>query len=197
MENITPFSDVIQAFYHYIENDVDFFSYFELTEEESMEVAGQRAEVLLKEATSYLSRKLIVENVFSNIIEVEEENVSEEVDGSETNTNDDPDPDSQDDSKFDEEPAVNTYMAFAEMLTDAEINLLVKTMFLMYLQRDITVLRTFHGVMTSSDLNMYSPANERKTFIEMVEKYESQLKVEISEYQMRDRVTGLFVQVCE
>lgn len=193
MENITPFSDVIQAFYHYIENDVDFFSYFELTEEESMEVAGQRAEVLLKEATSYLSRKLIVENVFSNMVIVEEEIMPDEGDESDI----DPDPDSQDDSQLSEEPTVNTYMAFAEMLTDAEINLLVKTMFLMYLQRDITVLRTFHGVMTSSDLNMYSPANERKTFMNMVEQYETQLKIEISEYQMRDRTTGSFVQICE
>lgn len=187
MENITPFSDVIQAFYHYIENDVDFFSYFELTEEESMEVAGQRAEVLLKEATSYLSRKMIVENVFSNVIEVDEE------------TQPDGESDSQGDSQTgtDVDHTVNTYMAFAEMLTDAEINLLVKAMFLMYLQRDITVLRTFHGVMTSSDLNMYSPANERKTFMNMVEQYETQLKIEISEYQMRDRITGQFIQICE
>lgn len=187
MENITAFSDVIQAFYHYIENDVDFFSYFELSEEESMEVAGQRAEVLLKEATSYLSRKMVVESVFSNVIEVEEETQSDGEDNSQD--------DSQTDSDVDY--TVNTYMAFAEKLTDAEINLLVKTMFLMYLQRDITVLRTFHGVMTSSDLNMYSPANERKTFVDMVEKYESQLKVEISEYQMRDRTTGKFIQICE
>lgn len=173
MENVTAFSEVIQAFYHYIENDVDFFRYFELTEEESMEVAGQRAEVLLKEATSYLCRKLVVENVFSNIIEVQEKVQDEEQD----------------------EPT--SYMAFADKLTDAEINILVKTMFLMYLHRDLTMLRTFHGVMTSSDLNMYSPANERKTFVEMAEKYEAELKVEISEYQMRDRLTGQFVQICE
>lgn len=173
MENVTAFSEVIQAFYHYIENDVDFFRYFELTEEESMEVAGQRAEVLLKEATSYLCRKLVVENVFSNIIEVQEEVQDEEQDGP------------------------TSYMAFADKLTDVEINILVKTMFLMYLYRDLTMLRTFHGVMTSSDLNMYSPANERKTFVEMVEKYEAELKVEISEYQMRDRLTGQFVQICE
>lgn len=157
MENITPFSDVIQAFYHYIENDVDFFSYFELTEEESMEVAGQRAEVLLKEATSYLCNILVVENVFSTV---------------------------EDD-------------AFTEKLTSVEINLLVKAMFLCYLNRDLTTLRTFHGVMTSSDLNMYSPANERKTFIDMVEKFEDELRIEISEYQMRDRTTGQFVQICE
>lgn len=156
---MTAFEDVINAFYHYIENDVDFFDYFELDEDECMEVAGQRAEVLLSEATSYLSRKLIVESVFSTIdIENKE---------------------------------------FTEMLTNAEINLLVKTMFLMYLQRDLTKLRTFHGVMTSSDLNLYSPANERKTFISMVQSYESDLKIEISEYQMRDRLTGAYVQICE
>lgn len=156
---MTAFEDVINAFYNYIENDVDFFSYFELNEDECMEVAGQRAGVLLNEATSYLSRKLIVENVFSTANTLKER--------------------------------------FSEVLTGAEINLLVKTMFLMYLQRDLTKLRTFHGVMTSSDLNMYSPANERKTFVEMVQKYEEDLKVEISEYQMRDRTTGTFVQICE
>lgn len=157
MENGTAFSDIIQAFYHYIEQDVDFFSYFELDEEESMEVAGQRAEVLLKEATSYLCNILVVENVFSTV---------------------------EDD-------------AFAEKLTSVEINLLVKAMFLCYLNRDLTTLRTFHGVMTSSDLNMYSPANERKTFVDMVEKFEDELRIEVSEYQMRDRVTGQFVQICE
>lgn len=154
---MTAFTDVISAFYHYIEQDVDFFNYFELDEDESMEVAGQRAEVLLKEATSYLSRKLVIENVFSH---------------------------------YEDE-------AFTETLSNAEINLLVKAMFLMYLQRDLTMLRTFHGVMTSSDLNMYSPANERKTFVEMVQKYEADLKIEISEYQMFDRSTGYFVEICK
>ena len=154
---MTEFNDVKQAFYTYIEQDVDFFDYFDLDEDESMEVAGQRSEALLKEATSYLSRKLVVENVFSK-------------------TEDD---------------------CFSETLTEEEINLLVKTMFLMYLQRDLTVLRTFHGVMTSSDLNMYSPANERKTFVAMVEQYELNLKVEISEYQMKDRLTGNYIQICE
>lgn len=154
---VTAFSDVIESFYHYIEHDVDFFEYFELDEDESMEVAGQRAEVLLKEATSYLSRKMVVENVFS---------------------------------KIDED-------VFTEKLTDIEINLLVKAMFLMYLHRDLTTLRSFHGVMTSSDLNLYSPANERKTFVAMVQQYEDELKIEISEYQMRDRNTGGFVQICE
>lgn len=154
---MTAFQEVIDAFFHYIENDVDFFSYFELDEDECLEVAGQRAEVLLEEAASYLSLKMIVENVFSK----REDGV------------------------------------FTEMLNPTEINLLVKAMFLKYLQRDYTKLRTFHGVMSSSDLNMFSPANERKTFVEMVEKYEAQLITEITEYQMRDRETGSYVQICE
>ena len=154
---MTALEDVKQAFYSYIENDVDFFNYFELDEDECMEVAGQRAGVLLKEATSYLSRKIGIENVFSTI----------EEDG------------------------------FTETLTGNEINLLVKAMFLCYLQRDITMLRTFHGVMSSSDLNMYSPANERKTYIAMVKQYEDDLKVEISEYAIIDRLTGQFKQICE
>ena len=171
---MTAFSDVINAFYHYIEKDVDFFDYFELNEEECMEVAGQRAGVLLEEAISYLCRKLIIENVFSYAEMVQPEESGDE---------------QEEDSKG--------YMAFTETLTNTEINLLVKAMFLMYLQRDLTVLRTFHGVMTSSDLNMYSPANERKTFVAMVQQYEDNLKVEISEYQMFDRNTGGFVQICE
>ena len=156
---MTAFADVINAFYNYIENDVDFFNYFELDEQESMEVAEQRASVLLKEATSYLTRKLIVENVYSTY------NADSE--------------------------------CFTAMLTNAEINLLVKCMFLCYLQRDLTKLRTFHGVMTSSDLNLFSPANERKTFVEMIQKYEDDLKIEISEYQMLDRKTGTYIQICE
>ena len=153
---MTAYEDVFDAFYHYIENDVDFFNYFELDDDESMEVAGQRASVLLEEATSYLSRKIAIDNVFTK------------KDG----------------------------MYFTETLTSSEINLLVKAMFFCYLQRDLTTLRTFKGVMTSSDLNMYSPANERKTFVNMLQQYEEALKIEISEYAIMDRETGTFKQIC-
>lgn len=162
---MTTCQSVIDAFFHYIEEDVDFFDYFELDETECIEVAEERANVLLTEAISYISRKLMVENVFSNTREIVENEL--------------------------------TIKVFDDTLTDTEINLLVKAMFLCYLQRDITKLRTFHGVMTSTDLNMYSPANERKTFIAMVQQYEDNLKVEISEYQMVDRTTGTYVQICE
>lgn len=170
---MTLFTDVIASFYHYIENDVDFFNYFELDEEESMEVAGQRAEVLLLEAASYISRKLVVENVFSKTEKIEPNDVQET------------------------EEETEGKMAFTETLNDMEINLLVQAMFLMYLYRDLTKLRTFHGVLSSTDLNMFSPANERKTFVSMIQQYEENLKVQISEYQMYDRESGSFVQVCD
>ena len=187
---MTAFSDVINAFYHYIEKDVDFFQYFELDEDECMEVAGQRAGVLLEEAISYLCRKLIIENVFSHTELVHSEEWKDRY------GMDEQDEGEQSEDGQNEEDS-DAYMAFTETLTNTEINLLVKAMFLMYLQRDLTVLRTFHGVMTSSDLNMYSPANERKTFVAMVQQYEDNLKVEISEYQMVDRLTGGFIQICE
>ena len=44
---------------------------------------------------------------------------------------------------------------------------------------------------------MYSPANERKTFMAMVQQYEENLKIEISEYSMLDRETGQYIQICE
>ena len=166
---MTLFTDVIASFYHYIENDVDFFNYFELDEDECMEVAGQRAEVLLVEAASYISRKMVVENVFSKTQKIE----------------------------VGVAPDTEEVMAFTETLNDMEINLLVHAMFLTYLYRDLTMLRTFHGVLSSSDLNMFSPANERKTYVAMVQQYEDTLKVEISEYQMYDRESGSFVQVCD
>lgn len=154
---MTSFNIIIDEFYHYIEHDIDFFNYFNLDEDECMEVAKQRSVVLLKEATSYLCRKL------------------GEVDTYMYN----------DDSEFENE------------LSYSEINLLVKTMFLCYLQRDLSTLRAFQGVMSSSDLNIYSPANERKTFNDMVKTFEEELKVEISEYSMIDRTTGMFKQICE
>ena len=192
---MTAFSDVINAFYHYIEKDVDFFQYFELDEEECMEVAGQRAGVLLEEATSYLCRKLIIENVFSHTELVHSEEWKDRY-GTDEQNEDEQSEGGQSEDRQNEEDS-DAYMAFTETLANTEINLLVKAMFLMYLQRDLTVLRTFHGVMTSSDLNMYSPANERKTFVAMVQQYETDLKVEISEYQMFDRKTGGFIQICE
>lgn len=154
---MTACNDIIERFYRYIENDADFFEYFELNERQCMEVAHQRSSILLIEAASYLSNKIGVGSVF----------------------NVDP-----------------TLENIAEDLTAIEIDLLVKAMFLCYLKRDLSTLRTFQGVLTSSDLNIYSPANERKTFVEMVSTYENELKISIADYCMVDRITGKYKQIC-
>lgn len=154
---MTACSEIIERFYRYIENDADFFEYFDLDENQCMVVAHQRSSILLIEAASYLSNKIGVGSVF----------------------NVDP-----------------TLENIAEDLTAIEIDLLVKAMFLCYLKRDLSTLRTFQGVLTSSDLNIYSPANERKTFVEMVSTYENELKISITDYCMVDRITGKYKQIC-
>ena len=154
---MTACSGIIERFYRYIENDADFFEYFDLDENQCMVVAHQRSSILLIEAASYLSNKIGVGSVF----------------------NVDP-----------------TLENIAEDLTAIEIDLLVKAMFLCYLKRDLSTLRTFQGVLTSSDLNIYSPANERKTFVEMVSTYENELKISITDYCMVDRITGKYKQIC-
>lgn len=154
---MTSTNDIIERFYHYIENDVDFFNYFNLDEDQCMEVAHQRSSVLLTEATSYLCTKIGIGSVFYMVPDL----------GS-----------------------------FYEDLNLVEIDLLVKAMFLCYLKRDLATLKTFQGVLTSSDLNIYSPANERKTFVDMVSSFESELKISITEYCMIDRNTGEYKQIC-
>lgn len=154
---MTTANDIIERFYHYIENDIDFFNYFNLNESQCMEVAHQRSSILLTEAASYLCTKIGTNSVFLMDVDIN---------------------------------------GFKEVLNLVEIDLLVKAMFLCYLKRDLATLRTFQGVLTSSDLNIYSPANERKTFMDMVSTYESELKISISEYCMIDRKTGMYRQIC-
>lgn len=155
---MTSCNDIIERFYRYIENDADFFEYFDLDEEQCMEVAHQRSSVLLIEAASYLCTKIGVGSVFYT---------TPEFDG------------------------------IIEDLTPVEMDLIVKAMFLCYLKRDLSTLRTFQGVLTSSDLNIYSPANERKTFVDMVSNFENELKISITEYCMIDRTTGQYRHICD
>lgn len=54
---MTSFQILIDRFFHRIEEDRDYFNYFNLSDEESMELAKQRAEAMLYEAISFLSLK--------------------------------------------------------------------------------------------------------------------------------------------
>lgn len=80
---------------------------------------------------------------------------------------------------------------FEFALTFAEINLLARLMLKQYLERDIAKLRSMINVMTASDIKtLYSPANERTSFMNMYNNVRRECDVLISEYESRDRLTG-------
>ena len=51
----TPYSTVIESFLKWVEEDIDFFHYFNLSDEEAMELAISRSKDFLKEAIGRLT----------------------------------------------------------------------------------------------------------------------------------------------
>ena len=74
------------------------------------------------------------------------------------------------------EPPVDMYnydeelMEFNFELTQREIGLLASLMYEVYFERDEALLKAFKIRMTPSDLNQFSPANERKSFEDMLQR---------------------------
>ena len=75
-------------------------------------------------------------------------------------------------------------------LTVNEIKLFGQLMFEQYLARDFVKLKAFKILFTVSDLNMFSPANERNTFMNMYVFVQSQSEKMLDDYKSRDRITG-------
>ncbi len=75
-------------------------------------------------------------------------------------------------------------------LTNKEIGLLAGLMYEIYFDRDLVLLKAFKIAMTPSDLSVFSPANERRTFTEMVEKIKLENNINIDHYMSIDRETG-------
>lgn len=86
---------------------------------------------------------------------------------------------------------------FEEDLTDEEIQLLGGDLaFEVYIARDIAKMKTRINTFTSSDLKaLHSPANERKSFMEMYAALRVENATKISDYAARDRLTGKFRSV--
>lgn len=79
---------------------------------------------------------------------------------------------------------------FGFKLTNKEIGLLTDLMREVYFERDFVMLKAFKIAMTPSDLNQFSPATERKTFTDMVQKIKTENIGKISQYASVDRITG-------
>ena len=94
------------------------------------------------------------------------------------------------------EPPVDMYnydeklMQFNFELTQREIGLLASLMYEVYFERDEALLKAFKIRMTPSDLNQFSPANERTSFENMLQRIKNENTNKIAKYVSTDRNTG-------
>ena len=75
-------------------------------------------------------------------------------------------------------------------LTNNEKDLLAYIMKEKYFEKDMDLLKAFQVKFTTKDLNMFSPANERKTFMDMFKEIADENIKRIKKYASRDRLTG-------
>lgn len=149
---MTSYEQLYVPFFNKIEEDAKFFSYYNLTANEALEIAQKRAKNYLNEAVSILKRNCSLD--FDLVLDDEMEMISED-------------------------------------LTRDEINLLADLMYEVYISRDIATLKSMVNALTSTDLKMlHSPANERKTFMDMYSTLKYNNEVAMSQYNGRDRKTG-------
>lgn len=75
-------------------------------------------------------------------------------------------------------------------LVKQEIALLTDLMYLSYIQEDVNKLKAFGLVFRTSEINaLFSPANDRKTYLEMVASVKNKIVGSINNYYSRDRLT--------
>lgn len=149
----TSFETIYERFFRKVEEDPDFFEYYNCTEEEAMELAKEKAAGYFQEAVSSLA---IRASGFADVDFFD-----------------------KDDTSFNFE------------LVNTEIEILSRMMFVIYLERDFAKLKSVINSMTSADIKMiYSPANERKTFDDMLSNYKKDIEAKITQYLSVDRTTG-------
>lgn len=79
---------------------------------------------------------------------------------------------------------------FDEELTRVEINIIAQLMLECHFHRDYSTLKVNQIHFSPKDLQAFSPANERKTFVDMYNGIVSDNRISLSEYFSRNRMTG-------
>lgn len=88
------------------------------------------------------------------------------------------------------------FQTFNIELTKREIGLISDLMYLCYLEEDRNKLKAVGMRFRTSELNMlFSPANDRRTFMQLLESIELNLENSISNYFSRDRLTWEFKSI--
>ena len=78
-------------------------------------------------------------------------------------------------------------MLFTADLTEAEKDLLANLQYEAYLKRDVAKLKVFQQKYTPNDLQVFSPANDRKTFMAMYETVCEENKTRLDRYKSKSR----------
>lgn len=78
-------------------------------------------------------------------------------------------------------------------MSKTELQILVNIMFEKYLSRDYAKLKIYNAYFTTNEVNMFSPAQERKTFVDMLEKIKMKNVSALKSYASRDRITNALV----
>lgn len=149
----TTFEKIYEPFFYKIENDNNFFVYYNISQEEALTLAKQRAKSLLIEAIAKLSLSLKNPDIDFTNYDIDNE-------------------------------------IFNVDFTNDEINLIVQVMFERYLERDVVKLKALQMRYAPSDLKVFSPANERSSFLNMKQYVDYELEKLIDRYNSRDRLTG-------
>lgn len=149
---MTAFQTLNDLFFLKIEEDGDFFYYYNLTPEESMELANERANGYLKQAIAKFWSKC------GDLLDI-----------------------------YDFDADAQT---FNFDLKDVELDILSNLMIEEYFKSHKAKLRAFTLNFTPSDLQVFSPANERKTFLELYQDLKIENAIMLDNYAGRNRDTG-------
>lgn len=84
----------------------------------------------------------------------------------------------------------DTKTGFTSELTDEEIYIIVSLMYEIHLQRDVMLLKVMTERYAPSDLTVFSPANERNSFLNMVESVKIENINLLDTYDVRNRLNG-------
>lgn len=149
---MTSFQELNDLFFEKIEEDGDFFYYYNLTSSESMQIANERAETYMFQAIAKFWQKC--------------------------------------------EPEIDIYdydkdtKTFNFDLTEQEVDVLTNLMIEAYFKARKAKLRAFEIQFTPSDLKVFSPNEDRKTFMEMYQDLKVENEIMMDNYSGKDRMTG-------
>lgn len=148
---MTNFELIIDRSLRKIEQDMDFFSYFNVDPAEAEALIREQIVGYIRDAVDLLTSKCEPDISF----EYDEDN-----------------------------------QCFTEDLTSGEIGLLSSLVYQVYFERQQAKLNAFRLRMNPGDLSTFSPANERTSFMNMLNTVRHENDIAISHYASVDRKTG-------